>query len=62
MDTITVNVQNKDVKEEILNFLKHYKADEVEFTTIEDLEDLKLLHTTRREKTIAFDEYLNNEH
>jgi hypothetical protein len=61
METLTLNIHNEHIKEEIIQFLQKFKSKDLEFTYINDLEDLKLLQQTRDEKTISFDEYLKNE-
>jgi len=61
METLTLNIKNKQILEKILWFLKDFEQDGVEIIEKEDLEDLKLLAETRKEETISFDEYLKNE-
>ncbi len=61
METIALNIQNKNIRQKILEFLKQFKSKDLEITTINDLKDLKLLQSTRSEKSISFDEYLKNE-
>lgn len=61
METLTLNIKNKEISEKILWFLKHFEQDGVEIIEREDLEDLKLLAETRKEETISFDEYIRNE-
>ncbi|WP_456324720.1 hypothetical protein [Desulfonauticus submarinus] len=61
METLTLNIKNKEISEKILWFLKHFEQDGVEIIEREDLEDLKLLVETRKEETISFDEYIRNE-
>lgn len=41
-------------------FLEHLKNDGLEIISKEDMDDLKLLKATRKEKPIPFDEYLEN--
>ena len=61
METLTLNIRNKQTSEKILWFLKHFEKDGVEIIEKEDWEDLKLLAATRDEETISFEEYLENE-
>ena len=61
MQTITVSVKNEDIKDRIIWFLKHSESEGVEIMPQEDIEDLKLLAATRKEKSIPFSEYLKNE-
>ena len=61
METLTLNIKNKQTSEKILWFLKHFEQEGVEIIEKEDLEDLKLLAETRKEETISFDEYIENE-
>jgi hypothetical protein len=61
METLTLNIKDKQVSEKILWFLEHFKDDGVEIIEKDDLEDLKLLTKTRDEESISFDEYLKNE-
>ena len=56
METLTLNIKNKQTSEKILWFLKHFEQEGVEIIEKEDLEDLKLLAKTRKEETISFDE------
>ena len=61
METLTLNIKNKQTSEKILWFLKHFEKDEVEIIEKEDWEDWKLLVSTRGEESISFEEYLKNE-
>jgi hypothetical protein len=62
MDSITLTIHNDKIKQEILSFLKRFSSDDLEFTSIEDIEDLKLLQNTRHEETVSFADYLKNAH
>jgi hypothetical protein len=42
-------------------FLEHFKNDGLEIISKEDIDDLKLLKATRKEKSIPFNAYLENE-
>ena len=61
MQTITINIKNKEIREKIIWFLKHLESEGVEIASQEDIEDLKLLAATREEGIIPFSEYLQNE-
>ena len=61
MQALTINIKNKSTSEKILWFLKHFTNEGVEIVSQEDMEDLKLLATTRDEPSISFDEYLRND-
>lgn len=56
METLTLNIHNEHIKKEIIQFLQKFKSKDLEFTYIDDLEDLKLLQQTRHETRISFDE------
>ncbi len=60
MQTITITVENREVMERILWFLKRFEHDGVEIVAQEDWDDLMLLRATRDEKSIPFSEYLTN--
>ena len=61
MQAVTINIKNKNTQEKIIWFLEHLKNDGVEIIAQENINDLRLLAATRHEKSISFDEYLNNE-
>ncbi len=61
MQTLTINIKNSGLTEKVIWLLEHFKKDGLEIIDFEDIEDLKLLSETRKEKHIAFDEYLNHE-
>ena len=61
MQSITVNIENKQLVEKVTWMLNHFKEDGLEIVSTEDLDDLKALKATRGEETISFDEYLKNE-
>jgi len=60
MENIALTIRNNAIKQEILNFLRRFPSSDVELTTQEDLEDLKLLQNTRDEESVSFSEYLKN--
>ena len=61
MQTLTINIQNETLAEKVLWMLEHFKSDGLEITSKEDVEDLKLLKSTRNEETVSFENYLKNE-
>ncbi|MDQ7086146.1 MAG: hypothetical protein Q9M36_15085 [Sulfurovum sp.] len=61
MQTLTINIQNETLTEKVLWMLEHFKSDGLEIISREDIEDLKLLKSTRDEDTILFEDYLKNE-
>ena len=61
MHTITINLENDQLVDKVIWLLKHFEQDGLEIVAKEDLQDLKLLRATRKEQSIPFDEYLNNE-
>jgi len=61
MQTLTVNIKNDALVDKVIWLLEHFKNDGLEITSKEDIEDLKLLKTTRNEETIPFANYLKNE-
>lgn len=60
METITLTIYNLKIKQEIINFLQHFPETDIELTTLEDIDDLRLLKNTRYEESISFSEYLEN--
>ncbi len=56
METLALNIHNEHIKEEIIQFLQKFKSKDLEFTYIDDVEDLKLLQQTRHEATISDNE------
>ncbi|MDD5212606.1 MAG: hypothetical protein PHV62_09355 [Sulfuricurvum sp.] len=50
MNTITLNVADGSMTERILWMLEHFKNDGVEISSIEDIEDLKLIAQAKQEK------------
>jgi len=60
MQSITININNEKLADKVMWFLKHLKNDGLEIVSKEDMDDLKLLKATRKEKSIPFDEYLEN--
>jgi hypothetical protein len=62
MESIALTIHNDKIKQEIFNFLKRFSSDDLELTSIEDIEDLKLLQNTRHEETVSFSDYLKNAH
>ena len=61
MQTITININNDQLVDKVTWYLDHLKNDGLEVVSREDWDDLKLLKSTRKEDSISFDEYLNNE-
>ena len=61
MQTLTINIKNETLTEKVLWMLEHFKSDGLEITSKEDIEDLKLLKSTRNDETISFENYLKNE-
>jgi len=62
MHTITININNDQLAEKVNWFLEHLKNDGLEIVSKEDADDLKQLAATRHEESIAFDDFLNDEH
>ena len=60
MESIALTIHNPKVKQEIISFLKRFSVEDLELTSIEDIEDLKLLQNTRHEDTVSFADYLKN--
>ncbi|WP_353573154.1 hypothetical protein [Candidatus Albibeggiatoa sp. nov. BB20] len=54
MQILTVSIQTEEIKDKIVWFLKHLEQDGVEIIEQEDIDDLKLLMTTRGETAIPF--------
>lgn len=61
MKSITINIKNDQLAEKVTWFLEHLKKDGLEIVSQEDLDDLKFLKATRKEKSIPFEEYLKSE-
>ena len=61
MQSITININDDKLVDKITWLLEHFKSDELEIVSIEDMDDLKLLKASRNEGSISFDEYLKNE-
>jgi hypothetical protein len=59
MQSITINISNDKLAEKVIWFLEHFKNDGLEIVSREDMDDLKLLKATRREKSVPFNNYLN---
>jgi hypothetical protein len=55
MQTLTINIQNETLTEKVLWMLEHFKSDGLEISSKEDIEDLKLLKSTRNEETVPFE-------
>jgi len=50
MHSITININNKQLVDKVMWFLEHLKNDGLEIISKEDIDDLKLLKATRKEK------------
>jgi antitoxin component of RelBE/YafQ-DinJ toxin-antitoxin module len=61
MQTITINVKDDKLIDKVLKMLKSLEKEGLEISSKEDLDDLKLLISTRNEEQIPFEKYLNNE-
>jgi len=61
MQTLTINIHNETLTEKVLWMLEHFKSDGLEISSKEDIEDLKLLKSTRNEEAVSFENYLKNE-
>ncbi len=61
MQSITINIENDQLASKVTWMLEHFKNDGLEIVSVEDLDDLKLLKSTRNDETVSFKEYLSNE-
>jgi hypothetical protein len=61
MQTLNINIKDKETSDKLLWLLKHFNKNEIEILEQNDLIDLKLLSATRQEESIPFEEYLKNE-
>ena len=61
MRSITINISNDKLLEKVTWLLEHFRNDGLEIVSKEDVDDLKLLKATRKEKSVPFDDYLKNE-
>lgn len=59
MHSITINISNDNLLKKVTWLLEHFKNDGLQIVSREDIDDLKLLKATRKEKPVPFDEYLN---
>ena len=58
MQSLTINIQNENLVEKVVWLLEHFKDNGFEIVSKEDIEDLKLLKSTREDEITSFDEYL----
>ena len=61
MHSLTINIENELLVDKVVWLLSHFKNDGLEIVSNEEIEDLRLLSSTRNEETISFDEYMKNE-
>lgn len=61
MDVITININNPNLTDKVIWFLKRLEADGLEIISKEDIQDLKALKATRVEESISFSDYMKNE-
>lgn len=59
MHSITINISNDKLLEKVTWLLEHFRNDGLEIVSKEDVDDLKLLKATRKEKSVSFDKYLD---
>jgi Txe/YoeB family toxin of Txe-Axe toxin-antitoxin module len=57
MQSITINISNDKLAEKITRLLEHFKNDGLEIMSKKDMDDLKLLKATRREKVFSFNKF-----
>jgi len=62
MQSLIINIENDKLADKVTWLLEYFKNDGLEIVSKEDMDDLKLLKSTRNEDTIPFDEYMKNEH
>ena len=62
MQTLTINIKDESLTDKFLWLLEHFREDEIEIVSKEDISDLKLLKATRNDETIDFEEYLKDEY
>lgn len=60
MKSITINIKNDKLADKVISLLNSFKDEGLEIVSKEDMNDLKLLRATRNEKSISFDEYLED--
>ncbi|MFK5971504.1 MAG: hypothetical protein QM487_15495 [Candidatus Marithrix sp.] len=58
MQSIIINIDK--LVDKVTWLLEHFKNDGLEIISKEDMDDLKLLKSTRNEDTVPFDEYIKN--
>jgi len=60
MHTLALNYEDEQVKDKVILFLKNFIGDDVEITTIENLEDLMVLEEAKKaaEKNIPLNDVL----
>jgi hypothetical protein len=54
MQVLTISTKNKAIRDKIIWFLKHLENEGVEIILQEDIEDLKLLAATIKDKSIPY--------
>ena len=60
MKSLVINIKDDTIVDKVLWMLEHFKNDGLEIVSKEDIEDLKLLKETKKEKKINFEDYLKN--
>ena len=55
MQSLTINIQNENLVEKVVWLLEHFKDNGFEIVSKEDIEDLKLLKSTREDEITSFD-------
>ncbi|EIC23614.1 hypothetical protein Thi970DRAFT_01288 [Thiorhodovibrio frisius] len=58
MHNIAINIKDDQLAKQVVWWLEHFKDDGLEIVSVEDLDDLKALHATRHEASVAFEDYL----
>lgn len=62
MKSIIININNDNLAEKVIGLLEFLQNEGLEIVSKEDMEDLKLLKSTRNEESVPFEDYLEDEH
>ena len=60
MQSLTINIDNDKLADKITWLLEHFQGEGLEIVSKEDMDDLKLLKTTRSDDSISFDDYMRH--
>lgn len=61
MQSITININNAKLADQVTWLLEHFKDEGLEIVSKEDINDFRLLEATRKENAMPFENYIKNE-